>query len=338
MPPVGFFIRRLLSSVGVVIGVTLITFTLSHLINIDPVVSWFGKFPPSQELVNLYVAQYHLHDPLYIQYFYYLIGLVHLQLGYSPTAGELVSQVIARTLPYTLQLLMFAMFFNIILSLSTGFLSVKYVGGAVDKVLNAFYLVTWASPSYFLALVLIVLFSYAVPIFPTGGGIDILIQPPHPISGLPMLDALLEGNWPALQSLVVHGILPSLALAIGFFGPVSRVLRSSMLEVMNSNFIRAARARGVPQNVVLFGYAFKIALVQVITLLASQVAYFLGSTIFVEGIFSYPGIGLYSEQAVLALDYPGMLGVTLVFAVIILVGNLVADLLIAVIDPRIRLT
>jgi peptide/nickel transport system permease protein len=331
-----FLTRRFGTSILVLLGATFITFTISHLLPVNPLATFLGKIPPSPQLVKIYTSEYHLKDPVYVQYFYYLNGLAHLQLGYSLTAGEPVAEAIAQKLPYTLQLWMLAMLFTIVFTISSGLLSAKYGGKIPDKIVRIIYFVFWAAPSFFIALILIVVFAFLIPIFPTSKPIDITIALPRAVTGIPLLDALIDGDWPALWSLLYHAILPSLALSLGLYGIATRVLRSSILDSLNLNFVRAARSRGVSENGVIFGYAFRNAVLTLVSLLSTLSIATFGGVIFVENIFSYPGLGQFAVTATLAFDYPAILGVTLVFALIIVITNFAADLIYSLVDPRVR--
>jgi peptide/nickel transport system permease protein len=303
---------------------------------VNPLVAWLGKAASyDPQLAQVYAKEYHLYSPIYLQYFYYIQGLVHLQFGYSTSKGEPVVQAISQTLPYTLQLLFISLILTSLLGVLGGILSARFQGRLLDKAVRAMYIFGVASPAFFIALLIIVVFSFLLPILPTGGPIGTFVHAPSRITGIPLLDALLEGDWSAFSSLLSHAILPSLALSLGIFGVITRVLRSSILDLLGSNFIRAARARGVSENKVYF-YAFKNSLVSVITLLAITVNFTLVADIFVEDIFSYPGMGEYAVGAALSLDYPAILATTLVYAIIIIAANFLADILYAVVDPRIR--
>jgi peptide/nickel transport system permease protein len=331
-----FIATRIATSFLVLVGATFIVFVISHLLPVNPLATLLGKSPPNPELIKLYTQEYHLNDPVYIQYFYYLNGLVHLQLGYSLTAGELVTTAIEQKLPYTLQLWGLAMLFTMTFTVLSVMVSAKYAGRVPDKIIRTVYFVFWASPSFFIALVLIVVFAFLIPIFPASGPLDITVDLPRAIVGIPLFDSLLEGDWAAFWSLLDHAILPSLALSLGLYGIAARVMRSSVLESLNLNFVRAARSRGISENGVIRGYAFRNAVLTLVSLLSTlSIATFAG-VIFVENIFSYPGIGQYAVTATLAFDYPAILGVTLVFAFMVVVTNLVADILYAIADPRVR--
>jgi len=151
------------------------------------------------------------------------------------------------------------------------------------------------------------------------------------------LDSLIEGNWAYLSSALQHVILPSMALALGTFGVVVRILRSSMLDVMRANYVRTARAKGLNERTVFFKHGLRNAMISVVTLSSLIVTWLITGTIFVENIFSYPGMGQYVFTALIAQDYPGILATTIIFAIIIILSNLTADVLYVIVDPQIRL-
>jgi peptide/nickel transport system permease protein len=324
----------------VLFGVSLITFILSHSISSNPLVAWFGRgIAENPVLAQQYVQIYHLNSPLYIQYIYYINGLLHLDLGVAPSANELITTVVGQTLHWTVQLLVLSIIFTIAIGILSGILSARFAGRLPDRVLRAFYLIGMASPAFFIALVLIVVFSGILHVFPTSGAFDVStwdsIKPPS-ITTIPMFDALLTGDWQALGMLLSYAVLPALSISLGVYGILTRLLRSQILDLLSSNFIRAARARAVSENRIFFGVAFKNSLVSVITLLAIIVNISLVADLFAEDIFAYPGMGKFAVDAALAVDYPSILATTLIFAVIIVSVNLAADILYALVDPRIR--
>lgn len=334
-----FLSKRLLTAIFVLFGVSVISFTLSHSIPGNPILAWLGRAASLHpELVELYTERYRLDAPLYEQYFYYVAGLLQGNLGFSPVAGQSVADVFARTLPLTLQLFFFSFIFTSVLGITLGAVAAKFANRLPDGVIRVLYMGGTASPAFFLALALVVVFAFVFPVLPTGGTIDPSIEAGPKITGFPMLDSLLVGNWPALESQLSHIILPSMANSLGIFGIITRVLRSSMLDTLNSNYIRTARAKGVSENIVFFKHALRNSLIPVVTLLGVMVNFFIVSSIFVEYIFSYPGVGDFAVQSVLNYDYPGILGTTLLFALMIVIANFLADVIYGVVDPRIRLT
>jgi peptide/nickel transport system permease protein len=245
--------------------------------------------------------------------------------------------IIGATLPFTLQIALSALLISIVLGILLGVLSAKYQHKKTDTIIRAFYLGGYASPPFFIALLLLIAFAFWLNLLPTGGAVDISLTPPSTITGLPIIDAAIEGNVSYLLSALSHLILPSMALALCTFGVLTRVLRSSLLEVMRANYIRTARAKGLEENTVFFKHGLRNAMISVVTISSLMVTWLITGTIFVENIFAYPGMGQYLVQALAGQDYPGILGVTIVFAVVIVVTNLIADILYAVVDPQIRL-
>jgi peptide/nickel transport system permease protein len=336
---VTFILRRLGLAVFVLLGVATITFILSHNLGGSPLYAWLGKSATLHpQLAAAYAAKYHLNDPVWVQYYYYLAGLLQGNLGYSPSRGFVpVVTVIGQTLPYTIQIAFFAIVISIILGVVLGVISARYHHKIEDKSIRAFYLAGISSPPFFMALVLLIIFTFEFHLLPSGGSVSPLLNPPTPITHLPMLDALIEGNFPFFVSALQHVILPSMALALITFGVVVRVLRSSMLGVMRSNYVRTARAKGLNERTVFFKHGLRNAMISVVTLSSLIVTWLITGTIFVENIFAYPGMGQYVFQALQAQDYPGIMATTLVFAIIIILSNLAADILYAVVDPQIRL-
>lgn len=322
----------------VLFGVSLITFVLAHSVSSNPLVAWFGRgVTENPSLAQHYIAIYHLKSPLYIQYFYYIDGLLHLNLGWAPSAEQPLVTIISETLPWTLQLIFLSLIFTALIGISSGIFSARFAGRLPDKVLRGLYLTGMASPAFFIAIALAVIFSGIFRIFPTSGGYNVLTYvPPPTITHIPMLDALLTGRWSTLGMLLWYAILPALSISLGVYGILTRVLRSNMLDVLSSNFIRALRARAVSENRIFLWHAFKNSLVSVVTLLAIIVNVSLVADLFAEEIFAYPGMGKFAVDSALAVDYPSILATTLIFATIIVVVNLVADITYAFVDPRIR--
>lgn len=334
-----FVLRRLFFGVFVVLSVITITFVLSHHLGGNIIVAWLGKAASMHpELAAIYAEKYHLNDPIWVQYYYYIIGLMQGNFGFSPSRGfQPVLTVIGQTLPFTLQLVFLAFIISMTLGVLLGVIAARYSHTTTDGTIRAFYFAGYSSPAFFVALVLLIVFSFTLHILPSGGAFNPSIPQPTWITGLPIIDSLLEGDWAYFTSDIQHMILPSLALALVNFGIVTRLLRSSMLEVMHTNYIRAARARGFDENTVFYKYALRNALMPVVTLSSLMLTWLITSTIFVENVFAYPGMGQYVVSALVAEDYPGILGCAIVFALTIVAGNLIADLLYAVVDPQVRL-
>lgn len=334
-----YIARRVAFGALVLLCVLTITFVLSHSLGGDPVYAWLGKAAGMHpELAEAYAQKYHLRDPVYVQYYYYLLNLLQGNLGYSPSRNFLpVTEVIAQTLPYTLQIALFAIVMTLVVGVLLGVVSARYHHTPIDAAIRAFYLTGYASPPFFVALILLILFTYIFRILPSGGAYDPNLTKPFWITGLPIIDSLIEGNFPYFQSALIHVILPSSALALVTFGIVTRVLRSSLLEIMHTNYIRTARAKGLDENTVFYKHGLRHALIPIVSLSSLIVTWLITGTIFVENVFSYPGMGRYVVQALNGEDYPGIMATAIVFALVIVTANLVADILYAVVDPQVRL-
>jgi len=334
-----YILRRVLFGAGVLVAVVTMTFVLSRSLGGNTVIAWLGKSASIHpELARLYAEKYHLNDPIPVQYYYYILNLLQGNLGFSPSRGfEPVLQVIAETLPFTLQIAFCAFVISVVLGIALGVLSAQYHHKPLDTCIRGFYLAGYSSPPFFVALILLILFAFIFHLLPSGGAFDIAVTPPTPITGLPIVDSLMEGNVSYFASALQHLILPSLALALVTFGVLTRVLRSSLLEVMHANYIRTARAKGLDENTVFFKHGLRNAMISVVTISSLMVTWLITGTIFVENIFAYPGMGQYLVTALAAEDYPGILGVTMVFALVIVITNLIADILYAVVDPQVRL-
>ena len=293
MNPFRFILRRLLFGVLVLICVVTITFILSRSLGGNTVAAWLGKAAGMHpELAELYAKKYHLNDPIPVQFYYYVINLLQGNLGFSPSCGfQPVIMIISTTLPFTLQIAFTALLISIILGILLGVLSAKYQHKKADTCIRVFYLAGYSSPPFFIALLLLIVFAFKLNLLPTGGAYDIQLTPPSTMTGLPIVDAAIEGNVPYLLSSLRHIILPSMALALVTFGVLTRVLRSSLLEVMHANYIRTARAKGLEENTVFFKHALRNAMISVVTISSLMVTWLITGTIFVENIFAYPGMG-----------------------------------------------
>jgi dipeptide transport system permease protein len=332
-----FIAKRVALSIGVLFGVTVITFVISRVIVPDPVRAWAGtKAGPST--IAALTAQFHLHDPVYVQFYYYFTGLLSGNWGVSPVTHEPVLYSIGLYLPATLELTAFAVVLTLIIGVPLGILAATNRNRLGDHLSRIVSLSGVASPPFLVALILQFVFFYKLGIFPDSGGqIAINVSAPHRITGFLIIDSLIAGNLPALESALQHIILPGFALAFLTLGLMSRLTRASMLEALASDYVRTAKSKGLSRIWVVYKHALKNALSQPITAMAVYVSYLLGGSVVIESVFSWPGIGRYAAEAALTYDLPSIMGTTIIFAVGVIAANLVADILLATNDPRIRL-
>jgi len=281
--------------------------------------------------------RYHLNDPVYLQYYYYVRGLLSGDWGISPVSGQPVLDNLSAFFPATLELALFSIIIAAVLGIPMGVYAAVHQDKSIDHIVRLFSLGTYCAPPFLMALLLQLVFCYWLKIFPTGGRYDPFIQEPARITGFLILDSMLTGNFQALSAALVHIALPALSLALITFGLIARITRSSMLEVLRQDYVRTARSKGLPERLVIFKHALRNGMTSVVTVLALLFAFMLSGAIVIEYIFNWPGIGRYAVQSILALDLPSVMGTTLVFTVSIVVVNLLADIGYAALDPRIRL-
>jgi len=332
-----FIIRRLFLLVPILLGVTLLTFVVSHVIVPNPVLVWVGTRHPSPQQVAAITAQYHLDDPLYTQYAYYLVDLVTGNWGTSPVTNQPVLKLIGTYFPATFELTIAALLISVAIGIPLGVLSAVWNGKKLDYPIRLLYLSGVGSPPFLLALVFQLVFSYYLRILPSSGRLSPTLLPPTHITGMYTVDSLLTGNWVDLVDSVRHLILPATALALLTFAIITRITRSSMLETMNKDFVRTARSKGLPKRSVTFRHVLRNALSSTVTVIGLAVQFLLTGTVVIEYIFFWPGIGLYAAQSILALDFPSIMGVTVLFTLIVVLTNLVTDFAYGVIDPTVRL-
>jgi len=332
-----FVVKRALFTAAVLFGVALVTFIIFRVAIPDPARVWAGP-RASQQTLDALTVRYHLSGPVYLQFYYYLLGLLQGDWGVSPISGQPIFQSIVQYFPATLELTTAALILTLILGVPLGVIAATHRNKPADHTARVISLTGVASPPFLLALVLQFAFVFYLRMVPDSGGrISIFVKPPSQITGFLTIDSLLAGNWPAFLSALQHLVLPAFALAFLTLGLMSRLVRASMLEALVSDYVRTAKAKGLRRAVVVYKHALRNALAQPVTALAISVAYLLGGSVVVENIFSWPGIGRYAAQAALNFDFPAIMGTTIVFAVCVVVMNLVADILLCVIDPRIRL-
>jgi ABC-type dipeptide/oligopeptide/nickel transport system permease component len=331
-----YVLRRIAILVPVIIGVTFLTFATSRLIVPDPARAWAG-LRASPSTLEAYAIRYHLRDPVYVQYLYFLYDLIRGDWGTSPVNGQPILPELMRYFPATVELALASLLITVLLSLGLGVLAASKRERWQDRAVRLFSLGTYSFPPFLLALLMQLIFFYALGLFPSGGRLSPDIAPPPGITGLYLVDSLMAGNFTAFKDALLHIIMPSATLALTVFGLVTRLIRSSMIDALQQDYIRTARAKGLGEAAVLFKHALRNAAIPALTALSLIFAYMLGGAIVVEYIFNWPGIGRFAVQSALSLDLPAVMGATILYALSVSLLNLLADVGYALLDPRIRL-
>ncbi|MEO1620253.1 MAG: ABC transporter permease [Cyanobacteria bacterium J06632_3] len=327
-------IRRLLAAIPSVLGVIIITFLLTRALPGDPA-AYFAGPAASQEAIDQIRENLGLNRSLLAQFFIYVGELLRGDLGTSLTTGQPVRADLFTRLPASLELTLAGLFFSLSLAVPFGILAATRPDSWIDHGVRLLATAGVSLPTFFTGLFLIYLFYFRLGIAPAPlGRLSILYSNPPPVTGLFLLDSLFAGDlklfWAALSQLV----LPAVTLGLFALAPLARVTRAAMLGVLSSDFIRTAKASGLPRRTVLFGYAFRNALLPIITTLGVVFSFLLGANVLVEKVFAWPGIGSYAVSALVASDYAAVQGFVLTMALLYVGLNLLIDVLYTVIDPR----
>jgi ABC-type dipeptide/oligopeptide/nickel transport system permease component len=329
-----YIIKRLLQIIPVVLGVTLIAFSLIHLAPGDPVRTMLGQHATQQEIDDIR-AKYGLDQPLYVQYFIWLSHVLQGDLGRSILSHEQVTTEIASRFPNTIELAIAAMIFAILIGVVAGIISATKQYSVADYTVMGIALFGISMPVFWLGIMLMMIFGVFLGWLPIGGRIDLLL-PFTRITGFMVIDSIITGNGTALISVLRHLILPAIALGTIPMAIIARTTRSSMLEILRQDFIRTERAKGLSERKVIYKHAIRNAMVPVVTVIGLNFGLLLSGAILTETVFSWPGVGRLVVDSVYARDYPLVIGCILVFALVFVIVNLITDLLYTYIDPRIR--
>ncbi|MGM0834734.1 MAG: ABC transporter permease [Bacillota bacterium] len=329
-----YIIRRILMLIPVLIGMTLVVFSIIHAIPGNPAQIILGQRATKEAMAEL-TSKLGLDQPLYIQYFSYIKGLLTGDLGESIKTKTAISEEIWPYLAATIELSIVALIIAIIIGVNAGIISAWFQNSWFDYTAMVLALIGVSMPIFWLGLMEQWGFAIVLEWLPTAGRENVR-DPVNAITNLYLIDTLLNGRIDQFWDVVRHLILPGFALATIPMAIIARITRSSMLEVMRSDFIRTARAKGLRMFWVIYKHSLKNAVIPVITVIGLQTGLLLGGAILTETIFSWPGIGRYIFDAINYRDYPVIQSGILVVATFFVFINLIVDLLYAVIDPRIK--
>ena len=314
--------KRLAYAAGLILAVLVLNFLLIQMAPGDPAEVIAGEMGgASQEVMDAIRVQYGLDKPLLTQLGLYLAKALQGDLGVSYYYNRPVTELILSRLGPTLLLVVTALAFALIVGTRLGILAARKPRGAVSSLVTVLSLVGYAAPVFWTGLMLVILFAARIPLFPVSGMIDITKS---------------GGIVSRFLDIAHHLVLPALTLGIVYLAQYSRLTRASMLEVLGSDYIRTARAKGVRERRVLTHHAFRNALLPVVTVAGMQFGAILSGAVLVETVFSWPGLGTLAFQSILARDYPTILGILLFSTIIVIVANLLTDLIARQLDPRLK--
>jgi peptide/nickel transport system permease protein len=331
-----FIFRRLAGLLFVLAGVSVITFALGQLVPIDPAAAALGS-NAREEQIEAYRREQGLDRPAVEQYLTYMGRLLRGDLGVSIRTRRPVADDLRDYLPATIELSLAAMGVTLVLGITLGVLSAVRRNSLIDGVARVFALVGGSLPIFFLGLLMLALFYSRLRWLPGPGRIDAVLTPPPRVTGMYTVDSLLAGNLQVLRNSLTHLVLP--AVTLGYFSTavLLRMTRSAMLEVLTQDYIRTAQAKGLRDQTVLVRHALKNAMIPVLTTIGITFGSLLSGAVLTETIFGWPGLGRYATASATSLDFPAVMGVTLVAAVVYPVVNLLVDIGYHALDPRINI-
>jgi peptide/nickel transport system permease protein len=330
-------VRRLAFMVFVLWGVSLVTFFLARVAPGDPARLIAGPHANGAAIANVR-AIYGLDKSLPVQYIQYLGGLLHGDLGTSFVTRRPVAVDLLTYLPATLELSLFALLIGSSLGIAIGVVSALRVGSFVDSASRFLAVAGLSMPAFWLAILLQLIVYSRLQLLPFGGRLDTGMASPPQVTGFMTIDSLLAGQVETFVAALRHLVLPVVTLALAEVGLMARMVRTSMLEVVNADYIRTASAKGLTRRRIIVRHALRNALLPAVTILGLETALLAGGVFLVETIFAWPGVGQYAYNAIRASDYNAIMGVTVVGAGIYVVINLFVDIAYLYLDPRIRYT
>lgn len=337
MPFYQYILRRLLFAIPLVLGITVIAFLIANAVPADPI---NANLPQNalgnEQLVNAFREKWGLDEPLHIQYFVYLGNLLQGDMGQSIKTRNPIVDDLVQFLPATVELATASIIVGLIMGIGFGVISAVWQGSFADYLVRFVALVGVSFPVFLLALIGLTVFHAELGWLAGPGRLGFLTPKPPDITGLYTVDSLLAGEWSTFREAVWHLILPSFVLGGFISGIITRITRSSLLEVLNTDYIRTARAKGQIEPRVVLRHGLSNALIPVVTLLGVLYGNLLAGAVLIEAIFAWPGIGRYAFRAATSQDFPAIMGVSMLIAFIYVVANFLVDFLYFFLDPRIR--
>jgi dipeptide transport system permease protein len=330
-------LKRLLMAIPSLIGVVVVTFLLTRALPGDPAAYFAGPAATPQAIQEIRV-KLGLDKPLVVQFGHYVVDLAHGDLGTSLTTGQPVATELRNRLPASAELTLLGLIVSIVIAVPLGIIAATKPNSPIDHACRIISTAGVSLPVFFTGLILIYVFYYQLGWAPAPlGRLDVFFtEPPH-VTGFFLIDSLIARDPETFVAALKQLILPALTLGIFSLAPIARMTRASMLSVLSSDFVRTARASGLSTYTVIITYAFRNAMLPVITTLGMVFSFLLGANVLVEKVFAWPGIGSYAVEALLASDFAPVQGFVLTMAVMYVMLNLGIDMLYGLIDPRVRL-
>jgi peptide/nickel transport system permease protein len=330
-------LRRMMVALPSLVGVVIVTFLLTRALPGDPA-AYFAGPAATKEAIEQIRVKLGLDKPLLLQFTNYVADLARGEFGVSLTTGQPVATEIKTRLPASAELTLLGLILSITIAVPLGILAATRPGSLVDHACRIVATAGVSLPVFFTGLILVYVFYYLLGVAPAPlGRLDIFFSPPPQVTGFYLVDSAIAGEWGVFVASGKQLVLPALTLGIFSLAPIARMTRASMLAVLASDFVRTARASGLAPFTVIVTYAFRNAMLPVVTTLGMVFSFLLGANVLVEKVFAWPGIGSYAVEALIASDFAPVQGFVLTMAVMYVGLNLAIDILYGLIDPRVRI-
>ena len=331
-----YFIRRVFISIIVFFGVSIVIFCLARLIPGDPARIALGPFA-TKEMVEQYREALHLNESIFIQYKIFITNLFQGDLGISTYTKRPVLVDLISYFPATFELVLMSGTLMILIGMPLGILSGKFRDTFIDHIARIFSLLGVVTPSFLWAIILMLFFAYLIPIFPVAERMDETLTPPKIVTGLLLIDSLLEGNFKVFTDAFSHLILPGLAIAMPAIGNVARLTRTNLSDIYDKQYIEFARSYSYSEFKIATKYALKPASIPTVTIIGLDFALMLGNAFLVETVFVWPGMAKYGVEVILAKDLNGIVATVLIITFFYLIINMFVDFVVLLLNPRIIL-
>ena len=327
-------LERILVAIPIMLAITILVFIFMRVMPGDPVDKMMGESGHvSAEEIQALKSEFHLDQPLSTQLRIFLSGIFHGDLGTSFQERRPVWDIITERIPATVELALGALLFSLIVSIPIGIISAVKQNSLVDRLGMAFAFLGISAPAFWLGIILIIIFACKLGILPVYGRITFAFKPVH-ITGMYVLDSILSRNWPALKDSLTHLILPSISLGAAQAAVTTRILRSSMLEVLRADYIMLARTKGLSEYIVITKHALRNALIPTVTVIGLQIGALLGGNMIIETIFAWPGLGRLVVTSIFNRDFPVVQGAVMFYALTYVIANLIVDILYTYLNPK----
>ncbi|HWR62490.1 MAG TPA: ABC transporter permease [Clostridia bacterium] len=330
------WLKRIGTYILVLLGLSILVFVIGRVIPGDPARQALGPRAP-EDVVQALRVEMNLDKPYLIQYGLWLKGATRLDLGKSLMTRRPVIEDVKEFLPATLEIVFISAFLMAVGGILLGILSAKYSDTWLDGIIRVISYLGIVSPAFVWAIIFMLIFGYNLPIFPTTGRIGLTIISPPTVTGMHTIDFLLNGDIVGFKDALAHLILPAVALMLGGLAQAARITRSSMTENSTKDYILAEQAYGIPERKILFKYLLKPSLIPTVSVLSLDMASLFGSAFLVEQLFNYPGLSKYGMQAMLNKDLNAISAVIMILGIIFIIVNILIDIVVAYLDPRVRL-